>query len=261
MKQSTPQTKSHDGHGCLFRAYNLTSAKIGMALLAALALGCGDIRRNPAAPADPQDIQTPASGEAGHGGPEEHMLGMRQGLPVPAFNLVDHHGKAFTQAQLQGKWTVLFFGYTHCPDLCPTTLMTLNRAYRRLQRDDPELAGRLQVLFVSVDPFRDTPAILADYVSYFNPQFIGASGPPEELNRFATLLGMNYEYADAATGNPIGDTKHQPPQNYAVDHSANFYIFDDRARLATWVSPPHTADRIVSVLERLMKGAGQPALP
>lgn len=191
-----------------------------------------------------------------HSGSEDNMLELRRRRPVPAFNLVDQHGNPFTQEQMQGKWTILFFGYTHCPDYCPTTLAALRGALRRLQRENPKLGGSIQVVFISVDPFRDTPAVLADYVSYFSPQFIGATGATAELKRFTTLLGISYDYADGVTGSPVADTTHRPPGDYVVDHSADFYVFDDHARLLVWVEPPHTTHRVTSMLKSIMKHYG-----
>ena len=174
-------------------------------------------------------------------------------MPVPSFNLVDQHNATMTPARMQGKWTLLFFGYTHCPDYCPTTLSALNAALRRLRTDNPKLDGRIQVLFVSLDPFRDTPAVLADYVAFFNPGFIGATGKAAELKRFTTLLGVNYGYQNAVTGMPAGGIKHRPEGDYALDHSANFFVFDDHARLVTWVEPPHTVTRVTEQLRIILQ--------
>ena len=184
------------------------------------------------------------------------MLELRRRRPVPAFNLVDQHGNTITQRQMQGKWTILFFGYTHCPDYCPTTLSALKGSIRRLQQDNSNLTGHIRVIFISVDPFRDTPVVLKDYLSYFSPQFIGASGPPPELKRFTKLLGITYDYADTETGEPFADTTHRPPGDYVVNHSADFYVFDDHARLLIWVKPPHTIHRVVSILKSALKHYG-----
>ena len=191
-----------------------------------------------------------------HGGAEGMMREMRRWRPMPKFKLMDQHGEPITQEQMRGKWTILFFGYTHCPDYCPTTLMALKIATQRLIAENPKLGDRLQVILVSLDPFRDTPAVLTDYLAYFNPQFIGASGAPGELKRFSRLLGGRYDYTDIDSGAPLGDTDSRPPGEYAVSHNADFYVFDDRTRLVNWVEPPHTTQRVTAALEGILKQYG-----
>ena len=225
----SPQTRSVSNRHSL-RNYYIVWAGLGVAVLLVVALGYWNYNRTPALPPDPPGVQTLVHPEA-----------------APAFTLVNQDDKPFTQAQLLGKWTILFFGYTHCPDFCPTTLTALNIAYHHLERDDPKLVANTQVVFVSVDPFRDSPPVLADFVKHFNPRFIGTTGPPAQLHRLIQPLGASYDYADPVTGDPLGDTTQQPKQEYTVNHSSGFYVFDDRARVVAWVLPPHTADRIVSV--------------
>ena len=166
---------------------------------------------------------------------------------VASFDLMDQHGKPFTEARLLGKWTIMFFGYTHCPDFCPTTLAGLNSAYRRLEQEAPRLAATTQVVFVSVDPFRDTPQLLGDFVSHFNKDFIGVTGSATQLHRLSDPLGASYDYSDPVSHAIFPDSVRPPQKDYVVDHSSGIYIFDDKARAAAWVLPPHTADRIISV--------------
>lgn len=192
--------------------------------------------RETARPSDPPGVQTFVPPET-----------------VPTFGLVDQEGKPFTQAQLPGKWTIMFFGYTHCPDFCPTTLAELDRAYQRLERQAPELAASTQVVFVSVDPFRDTPPLLGDFIAHFNRDFVGATGPPAQLHRLTEALGASYDYADPGSHVLLRDTVRPAQQDYVVDHSSGLYIFDAQARVAAWVLPPHTAERIVSVYEHIRR--------
>ena len=194
------------------------------------AAGYPDFVRQASPPPDPPGVQT-----------------LSQPAPSPAFSLIDQDRAGFTPARLLGKWTIMMFGYTHCPDFCPTTLTAFNTALRRLEKDSPKLASDTQVVFVSVDPFRDSPEILKDFVGHFNAQFIGLSGPPMQLHRLADPLGMSYDYADIASGEPLGDTLQAPQQDYTVNHGAGFYVFDDKARVVAWALPPHTADRITAV--------------
>jgi protein SCO1 len=214
----------------LLNLYHLIWLGLGVAVLAVIAGGYWFYWHKAARPPDPPGVQSVVP-------PEK----------LPTFNLADEHGKPFTQAQMLGKWTIMFFGYTHCPDFCPTTLAGLNSAYQRLERQAPRLAASTQVVFVSVDPFRDTPPVLGDFVSHFNKDFIGATGPPAQLHRLTEPLGASYDYSDPSSRALLPDTARPAQPDYVVDHSSGLYIFDGKARLAAWVLPPHTAERIVSV--------------
>lgn len=206
--------------------------------------------------AKPPAVDWPTVFLGEHGGSEDPMLELRRRRPVPEFTLTDQHGRPLTQAVMQGKWTLLFFGYTHCPDYCPTTLAALRSTLHRLLGENPGLNGRIQVLFVSLDPFRDTPRILDGYVAYFGAGFTGATGRPQELQRLTRLMGVNYDYTDTATGASFGDVLHAPPGDYAVDHSADLYVFDDHARLLEWIEPPHTTRRLAAALRRILHRYG-----
>ena len=130
---------------------------------------------------------------------------------VAPFSLLDAHEAPFTEENLKGQWTLLFLGYTFCPDICPTTMAELNGIYPQLQALDTTYP--IKVVFVSVDPKRDTPARLNDYVRYFNKDFIGLTGEHKDLFPFARSLGMMYAIAES-TDNP----------NYLVDHSASVVL-------------------------------------
>src|SRR5688500_13088068 len=111
-----------------------------------------------------------------------------QARPMPEFTLVDHAGKTFDSTYLVDRWTFMFFGYTHCPDICPTTLATLDKTIDELQSRGASAAT--QVVFISVDPERDSPQRLSEYVKYFNATFTGATGDAAELGRLALALGI-----------------------------------------------------------------------
>jgi protein SCO1/2 len=128
-------------------------------------------------------------------------------------NLVDQHGEAFTNERLQGKWTLVFFGFTYCPDICPTTMSFLNDLLGQLEGTEVE---DTEVLMVSVDPARDTVAVLADYMPYFNPEFTGVTGEFLDIHRFATALNTPFRKVPGQ-----GD-------NYLVDHSANVVLINPR---------------------------------
>jgi len=140
---------------------------------------------------------------------------------IADFKLTDHRGDAFTQASLRGRWNLLFTGFTHCPDLCPATLALLAELDRRLP------AGSVQPIFLSVDPERDTPAVIAAYVAHFGPRLIGVTGAPQDIERFTTQLGL------AQVKNPgVGS-------DYTVDHSTALVLIDPAARIAGYFTPPH----------------------
>ena len=133
---------------------------------------------------------------------------------VPGFELVDHHGEPFTPDDLSGHWTLIFFGFTYCPDICPTTMAFLARFTESLE-GLPE-GEDTRVVMVSVDPARDTPARLAEYVPYFHPEFTGVTGEFLDIHRFATALNTPFRKVTGEDG------------NYLVDHSANVVLINPR---------------------------------
>jgi protein SCO1/2 len=136
-----------------------------------------------------------------------------------ALELTDHNGVRRTLADFKGKAVVIFFGFTHCPDACPTTLAELARVVRDLGPD----AARMQVLFVTVDPERDTPDVLRQYVPAFNPDFLGLYGNADETARTAKEFKIYYQ------------KQALPGGSYTMDHSAGTFIFDPAGRLRLFV--------------------------
>jgi protein SCO1/2 len=137
------------------------------------------------------------------------------------FKLTDATGAQRTLADYRNKVVVLFFGYTQCPDACPTTLSELATVMQTLGPD----ASRVQVLFVTVDPERDTAALLAQYVPAFNPTFVGLRGDAEATATVAKEFKVLYQKQPGAT-----------PGSYSMDHSAGTFIFDPQGRLRVYVS-------------------------
>jgi protein SCO1/2 len=135
------------------------------------------------------------------------------------FKLVDHHGKQRTLADFHGKAVVIFFGYTQCPDFCPTTLSELAAAMQMLGAD----ASRVQVLFVTVDPERDTKDVLAHYVPAFYPSFLGLYGDDKATSEVAKEFRIIYQKQPG-----------REPGTYTVDHSAGSYLFDPQGRLRVY---------------------------
>ena len=136
------------------------------------------------------------------------------------FQLTDSGGRAFTRRDLARAPALVFFGFTHCPDVCPTTLVKLAQLRRRAP-----VAG-LQVLFISVDPQRDTPSVLGTYVHAFDPQFRGLTGDPQTIARLAANFGVAVNRVEL----PGGD--------YTMDHSAVVFVLDDSAHIVAIFTPP-----------------------
>jgi protein SCO1/2 len=160
---------------------------------------------------------------------------------LPDFRLQRADGNALTRADWKGRWTVAFFGYTNCPDVCPTTLATFKQVFAKLAADG--IADKVRFDFISVDPARDTPEQLTRYVGYFDKDFVAATGSDEELTRLTRALGLIY--SREANGN--GD--------YAVDHSASAVIIDPSGREVGLFRPPFDAKAIAADLKTLA-GAG-----
>ncbi len=150
--------------------------------------------------------------------------------PVADFHLIDSQGRSFSRASLLGHPTLMYFGFTHCPDECPDTLATLARVKKQAR-----LRG-LEVLFVTVDPQRDTPAVLAGYLRHFDPGFLGLTGDPAAIRRLAAGLG-------------IGITRvNLPGGDYDFDHTMAILLFDSGAREVGVFTPPFDARRLAHSL-------------
>lgn len=137
-----------------------------------------------------------------------------------SFALTDHTGRLRSLEDFHGKVVVVFFGFTHCPDVCPTTLAELSSAIRKLG----PAGEKVQVLLITVDPERDTPEVLAKYVTAFNPAFLALRGNADETKRVAKEFKVIYQKNAGAL-----------PENYSMDHSAGSYIFDQKGRLRLYV--------------------------
>lgn len=153
------------------------------------------------------------------------------------FVLLDHQGKRRTLAGFRGKMVMLFFGFTHCPDVCPTALATIAQARRLLGED----ADRVQGLFVTVDPKRDTPDILAQYVTAFDPKFLGLYGDQAETETVAKEFKIYYR-------------AHKPDANgaYGVDHSGQVYVIDAQGRLRLYIRSHDAAPEVIAHDLRLL---------
>ena len=156
-------------------------------------------------------------------------------LPEPrtvgAFSLIDEGGNSFDQNDLRDRWTLLFFGFTHCPDICPVTLQQLVAARNVLTRQGT--APIPEILFISVDPDRDSPAVVADYVANFGGSVRGASGELPALQQLAGQLGIYFSREPAAD------------EGYQVNHSAAVLLINPRGELHAIFSAPHSVEALV----------------
>jgi len=154
------------------------------------------------------------------------------------FHLLDHTGKPRSIADFKGKVVMLFFGYTHCPDQCPTTMAEMAGVRSKLGED----GRRVQGLFVTVDPRRDTPQVLAQYVSAFDPSFLGLYGDENTTAAVASEFKFYYRVQ-----------KTDAQGNYSVDHGSVIYVFDPTGHLRLLISPGTSVDAMAADVRLLLK--------
>lgn len=193
---------------------------LGLTLLAGVLAGCG------LAPDPAQPTATPLPGTV-----------LNPPRELADFTLIDHTGAPFGLDDLRGRVTLVFFGFTHCPDICPTTLAEFKQVKTQLGRS----AGEVAFVFVSVDGARDTPERLAAYVSAFDPDFIGLTGDEAALRPVTAEFGVYYQAHAPASGS----------ENYLVDHTASVFALDREGRLAIvfpYGTPPDAITRRLRAL-------------
>jgi protein SCO1/2 len=176
-----------------------------------------------------------------HAAPVELTTGilLTPSRALPDFSLIDQKGRTFGAADLRGRWSLLFFGYTNCPDFCPTTLTTLAAMEKSLAA--AKAAVLPQVVFVSVDAKRDTPAQLAKYVPYFDPKFIGLTAADQpSIESLANKLGVGVAIQPTTDG------------NYTVDHSGAIFVLDPSGRIAAILSGPFSVGALQSDFQRIV---------
>jgi protein SCO1/2 len=166
-------------------------------------------------------------------------------VPLSQFTLTDHNGKEFNKWSLNRKWTFMFFGYIFCPDVCPTALVDLNDVYQDLVEKgdliEKQFRVDTQVVFVTVDPERDTVDELKDYVPHFNKAFIGVTGNPDVIDSIARPMGVAYSTVPGRDSD--GD--------YFIDHSASFMLIDPLGRLRASFPPPHNPEKVTEEFRRI----------
>lgn len=178
--------------------------------------------------------------------PAPHFVEVANGayvLPKPDtladFRLVKHDGTIFDNQSLKSRWTFLIFGYTFCPDFCPTTLVEFAHVHRQLAQR-PQGTRDVQFVMVSVDPARDTPELLGRYVPQFNREFIGATGEPAVIARLADSVGAVYARAPGSSGD-----------NYLIDHSTAVLLINPNGALQGVFAAPHVAKDMVQAFAKM----------
>ena len=158
------------------------------------------------------------------------------------FTLTDQNGEPFSQANLKGQVSILFFGYTHCPDICPAVLARVAQVYRRL--DEAGLADRVQPVFVTFDPERDTAPHLKEYLPWFKADMVGLTGSREAIRQVAEQFGVVFIKGDESTTAEGAD--------YLFTHSDYIYLLDDQARVRKLYPADFNIDEVASDVESLL---------
>lgn len=168
---------------------------------------------------------------------DANIILLPQSRAIPDITLTNQDGQPQALSSLKGKWTLLFFGYTFCPDICPTTMAQLKQINEQLPQETRE---RMQVVLVTVDPHRDTPERLKQYVGFFSPDFLAMTGDMKDIQTLSN-----------ATGIPFipGDTRQE---HYTVDHSGNLAIIDPKGRQLGFIRAPFETGKLVEHLPGLL---------
>ncbi|MEE5115946.1 SCO family protein [Pseudomonas alliivorans] len=161
-----------------------------------------------------------------------------QSRSLPSLSMSDQNGAPVAVDELKGKWTLVFFGYTYCPDICPTTLAQLRDIRTKLPQ---ETVDNMRVVLVSVDPDRDTPQELKQYLGYFDPRYIGLTAPVADIQKLASALSIPFIPAD--TSKP----------GYTVDHSGNLALIGPDGRQRGFIRSPLNAQKLVAQLPVLLE--------
>lgn len=169
---------------------------------------------------------------------EANLLLLPRERTLPAFELIDQSGQPFSNEALRGRWHILFFGFTTCPDICPTTLSDMRRLFSQLA---PEVRKNLQLILVTADPARDTPERLETYLNYYRAGFIGLTGEMEQLQLLSKALGLPFVPASQTEG------------DYSVAHSSNLALVDPDGTLRGHIRAPLKLDGLRKALPDIVK--------
>jgi len=162
------------------------------------------------------------------------------------FQLNDHNHQNYDNQRLAGQWNALFFGYTHCPDICPTVLLDMSNVYNEYSKRQD--AKELQVVFVSVDPNRDSLKHLKNYVTYFNPDFLGVTGERKQIDALTKSVGAMYDFEDGISGELLTAEQVVDKQGYKVNHYAAIILVNPEGDMVAHIYPPHDLQRVVGAL-------------
>ena len=166
------------------------------------------------------------------------MPKLEKGATAPAFTLVDQDDRPFSSDQLKGKPTLIYFGYTFCPDVCPTSLLLMETAMEQL---GPETFKKVNLVFITVDPERDTPKLLKGYVTNFGPTFIGLTGTRDQVAAAARAYRVYFQKVPGKDGSP-----------YLMDHSSIVYLLDRNGRFVTHFTHEAKAEAIAAAVKRML---------
>lgn len=172
---------------------------------------------------------------------EQGAFAFPKPITVSNVDFLNEEGETVNKDSFLGKWSLLFFGYTFCPDICPTTLAIMQQMWTQLT---PELQAQTQIVFVSVDIERDTPEQMKTYMDYFNPKFTALTGNAESLNSLAGQL--NAVYAKVERLNAAGEV--DPALGYLMDHSANISILDPNGNYYGFIKPPFSPKKMLKIV-------------
>ena len=141
-------------------------------------------------------------------------------MELTSFNLINHQDKQFQLKDLENQWSLIFFGYTQCPDVCPSTIFKLSQTYDLLDQDQ-RISKLPQVIFISIDPERDNPETLSEYLAFFNPRFIGITGDQSEIKKITSTMSVYYEKIE----------QNKDSNSYIMNHTASIFLTNDEGSL------------------------------
>lgn len=167
------------------------------------------------------------------------LAGAAMGGP---FTLTSHEGRRVSSEEFAGRYRIVYFGYTYCPDVCPVDLQLISAALRRFEQSDPERAARVQPLFVTTDPARDTPAVLRDYLGDFHPRIVGLTGTPDEIGNVARAHGVYFSAREPSEGG-----------GYLVDHNRTTVLYGPEGEPIAILPHDEGPGAIVEALERWVR--------
>jgi protein SCO1 len=167
------------------------------------------------------------------------LAGAKIGGPV---QLVDGNGRAFTDRTLAGKWRIMYFGYTFCPDVCPTDVAAIGAGLKKVEAKDPSTGAKVVPVFVTVDPERDTPAVVKQFAAAFHPRMIGVTGTPQQVAAAAKAYAVWYQRGETSPGG-----------GYLMDHGRQTYLMDPAGKPVALVPADQGADAVAATLERYVR--------